>query len=143
MDAVFGPRNFRNEIICCDEGPNRASRRQFATAHEAVLWYSNGPRWTFNGHVEAGSQGSFLAATELGVRITVSSHSGDGDGPRSAGSKSLALLERVIRVGSNPGDLVLDPFCVDGNSRTVASRLGRGWIGVGTASRIGVGSRDA
>lgn len=126
MDAVFGPRNFRNEIICCDEGPKRASRRQFAAAHEGVLWYANGPRWTFNGHVEAGSQGRSSPPLSWVSRR------------RSAASKNLELLERVIEVGSNPGDLVLDPFCVDGNSRAAASRLGRDWIGIDVPHRVGV-----
>lgn len=34
-------------------------------------------------------------------------------------------LERVIRAASNPGDLVLDPFCGSGTTSTVARALGR------------------
>ena len=44
--------------------------------------------------------------------------------------KPEALLERVIRVSSNEGDVVLDPFCGCGTTVIVASRLGREWIGV-------------
>lgn len=40
-----------------------------------------------------------------------------------------ALLERVVRVSSNPGDLVLDPFAGSGTTLSVASRLGRRWLG--------------
>jgi site-specific DNA-methyltransferase (adenine-specific) len=39
------------------------------------------------------------------------------------------LLGRIIRVSSNPGDLVLDPFGGSGTTLTVAKKLGRRWLG--------------
>jgi site-specific DNA-methyltransferase (adenine-specific) len=39
------------------------------------------------------------------------------------------LLGRIIRVSSNPGDLVLDPFAGSGTTLAVAKKLGRRWIG--------------
>jgi len=39
------------------------------------------------------------------------------------------LLGRIIRVSSNPDDLVLDPFSGSGTTLTVAKKLGRRWIG--------------
>ena len=39
------------------------------------------------------------------------------------------LLERIVRVSSNPGDLVFDPFAGSGTTLTVAHRLGRHWLG--------------
>jgi len=44
--------------------------------------------------------------------------------------KPEALLERVILASSNPGDVVLDPFCGCGTTIAVARRLGRRWIGI-------------
>jgi len=44
--------------------------------------------------------------------------------------KPLALLERVIKVGSNEGDIVLDPFCGCGTAVTAAQKLKRKWIGI-------------
>ncbi len=44
--------------------------------------------------------------------------------------KPLALLERIIQVSSNEGDLVLDPFCGCGTTVTVAERLKRRWLGI-------------
>lgn len=44
--------------------------------------------------------------------------------------KPEALLERVIEESSNPGDIVLDPFCGCGTTIAAAQRLGRRWIGV-------------
>ncbi len=44
--------------------------------------------------------------------------------------KNSALLARIIRASSNPGDLVLDCFSGSGTTLDVASRLGRNWLGV-------------
>ena len=44
--------------------------------------------------------------------------------------KPLALLDRIIRASSNPGDLVLDPFCGCATTLVVADRLGREWAGI-------------
>lgn len=40
------------------------------------------------------------------------------------------LLGRIIRLSSDPGDLVLDPFAGSGTTLAVAKKLGRQWIGV-------------
>ncbi len=44
--------------------------------------------------------------------------------------KPEALLERIIQASSNPGDVVLDPFCGCGTAVVAAQRLGRRWIGI-------------
>ncbi len=44
--------------------------------------------------------------------------------------KPLALLERIITASSNPGDVVLDPFCGCGTAIAAAQKLGRHWIGI-------------
>ena len=44
--------------------------------------------------------------------------------------KPLALLERIIQASSNPGDIVLDPFCGCGTAVAAAQKLGRQWIGI-------------
>ncbi len=44
--------------------------------------------------------------------------------------KPLALLERIIAVSSDPGDVVLDPFCGCGTAIHAAQKLGRQWIGI-------------
>ncbi|MEO6967651.1 MAG: DNA methyltransferase [Rhodanobacteraceae bacterium] len=44
--------------------------------------------------------------------------------------KPLALLERIICASSNPGDVVLDPFCGCGTAVHAAQKLGRRWIGI-------------
>lgn len=44
--------------------------------------------------------------------------------------KPLALLERIIGATSNPGDVVLDPFCGCGTALVAAEKLGRKWVGI-------------
>jgi len=44
--------------------------------------------------------------------------------------KPVALLERIIQASSNPGDVVLDPFCGCGTTIAAAQKLGRRWIGI-------------
>jgi site-specific DNA-methyltransferase (adenine-specific) len=44
--------------------------------------------------------------------------------------KPVALLERIIAASSNPGDVVLDPFCGCGTTIAAAQKLGRRWVGI-------------
>ena len=45
-----------------------------------------------------------------------------------ATQKPETLLERILKVSSNAGDLVLDCFCGSGTTAAVAEKLGRRWI---------------
>ncbi|GGH52012.1 site-specific DNA-methyltransferase [Frigidibacter albus] len=44
--------------------------------------------------------------------------------------KPVALLERILNASSNPGDVVLDPFCGCGTTVHAAQKLGRQWVGI-------------
>jgi site-specific DNA-methyltransferase (adenine-specific) len=44
--------------------------------------------------------------------------------------KPEALLQRIVESSSEPGHVVLDPFCGCGTTIAVAQRLGRSWIGI-------------
>ena len=44
--------------------------------------------------------------------------------------KPIALLERIICASSNPGDMVLDPFCGCATTCIAAERLQRHWMGI-------------
>ena len=50
-----------------------------------------------------------------------------------ATEKPLPLLTRIIEATSNPGDVVLDPFCGCGTTMEAAHRLKRHWIGIDIA----------
>jgi len=45
------------------------------------------------------------------------------------GQRPLALLERIIRIGSNTGDIILDPFCGMGTALIAAQANRRRWVG--------------
>ena len=44
--------------------------------------------------------------------------------------KPLALLDRIIRASSNPGDMILDPFCGCATACIAAEKLERHWVGI-------------
>jgi len=47
--------------------------------------------------------------------------------------KPEALLRRIMSLSSNPGDVILDPFCGCGTAVSVAEEMGRKWIGIDIA----------
>jgi SAM-dependent methyltransferase len=44
--------------------------------------------------------------------------------------KPVALLERILKVSSNKGEVILDPFCGCGTTVAAAQELGLQWIGI-------------
>lgn len=44
--------------------------------------------------------------------------------------KPAALLERILSISSEKGDVVLDPFCGCGTTLVAAQKLGRAWVGI-------------
>jgi len=52
-----------------------------------------------------------------------------------------AVLERILRVSSNPGDLVLDPFAGSGTTLATAKRLGRRYLGFELSAEYAEGVR--
>ena len=39
------------------------------------------------------------------------------------------MIERIILTGSNPGDIIMDPFMGSGTTAVVAKKLGRHYLG--------------
>jgi site-specific DNA-methyltransferase (adenine-specific) len=56
--------------------------------------------------------------------------------------KPLALMERIIKVSSNEGDVVLDAFCGSGTTLVAAQRLNRRFIGIDQSVRAITVSRE-
>ncbi len=44
--------------------------------------------------------------------------------------KPLYLLQKIIEASTNPGDLILDPFCGSSTTGVAAKRLNRRYIGI-------------
>ena len=53
-----------------------------------------------------------------------------GAGNAFATPKPERLLNRIVHIASNPGDLVLDSFLGSGTTAAVAHKMGRRWIGI-------------
>ena len=50
--------------------------------------------------------------------------------------KPEALLQRVLHIASDPGDLVLDAYLGSGTTAAVAHKLGRRWVGIERGDHI-------
>lgn len=51
LDAIFGPKNFRNEIIwlrSTSTGSSKARARQYPRAHDSILFYVKSADWVWN-----------------------------------------------------------------------------------------------
>ena len=59
---------------------------------------------------------------------TISSSSGERVGYPT--QKPLKLLDRIIKASSNPGDMILDPFCGCATACIAAEKLERHWVGI-------------
>jgi len=160
MDAVFGPRSFRNEIIWHYRRWTATSGR-FQKLHDVLLYFGKtqqpkfnvqyepygdwilkdygytdeqGRRWRW--HTVKGQRYKvYLKDEKQGVKL------GDVWQIPFIGStakerlgyptqKPEALLERIIKASSNEGDVVLDPFCGCGTTIATAQKLNRQWIGI-------------
>lgn len=157
LDSIFGKKNFRNEIAWCYTGPGSPKMRQFNRKHDTIFWYNVGDTWTFNSddirlpHADNGPhQGGFLGGLDQSETIRYgkkgkipetwwAQEKGNGlaIAPRQMTQyvgyptqKPLKLLERIISASSNPGDMVLDPFCGCATACIAAEQLGRQWVGI-------------
>lgn len=146
LDAVFGPRNFRNEIVWKRErSGTKGAAVRFGVGHDVLLFYARGEEVLLNrlyreheygGHAASGWAAPRERAEHDGETVDSLWDDIPPLGSRAAErlgfptQKPMALLERVICASSNPGDVVLDPFCGCGTSIAAAQKLGRGWIGI-------------
>ena len=141
MDAVFGRRNFRNEIAWCYTGPQN-TRKHYPRKHDILLFYSFGDA-TFNKDAirvpsKWNELGGFSDPSRTGKNkgkvpedwwhITFGPNTPERTGYPT--QKPLALLDRIIRASSNPGDVVLDPFCGCATAMVAADRAERKWAGI-------------
>ncbi len=143
MDAIFGTNCFQNEFVWYYSGGG-ASKRRWARKHDIVLFYSRGPEWTFNADAvrvpykwdrgQKRADGSERDSEKGKLADDVWEHHSLMPWAKERldypTQKPVALLERIIGASSNPGDLVLDPFCGCGTSVVAAHNLGRRWIGI-------------
>ena len=153
MDAIFGHQYFRNEIIWRYSWGNHTAKR-WNRKHDVVLFYTKSNSWTFNAmDVMEKRENEVLRRLATGVSsATMAADKGKSDDktlklpadvwniPTINGmakervgyptQKPIALYGRIVKASSNPGDVVLDPFCGCATTLIAAERLGRQWVGI-------------
>jgi DNA modification methylase len=154
MDDVFGARRFLNEIIWHYESASGAPKKWLHRNHDTILRYAKGAvsAVTWNHPLKPWPQSTLdkWQRDEKGIyhlngkkRYYVNPAGKYDDDvwdinfPTRASErlgyptqKPEALLEKIISASSDPGQIVLDPFCGCGTTLVAAQKLNREWIGI-------------
>ena len=120
--------------------PNAAPNlgcRMFTASHETILWasVSKKSRHTFNyDDMREGEFPKDMIKNPGKQMRSVWSITTPGKDEKVFGKhptqKPEALLDRIVRSSTNPGDLILDPFSGSATTGVVALRHGRKYIGI-------------
>lgn len=159
MDEIFESKHFLGEIIWYHP-VGQCTHKFFGKKHDTILCYSKSNNYTFNEEDilipytekelsrynqtdDNGQKYCNNSNQTVGKYKTYLKKSGKNPTDvwqiAPAQGKELcdfetqkpeALLERIIKASSNPGDVVLDPFCGSGTTVSVAYKLGRNYIGI-------------
>ena len=138
LDEIFGRECFQNEIIWAYDYGARATKR-WPAKHDNILWYTKDPeRYTFN--LEASDRIPYMAPGLVGAEKaargktptdvwwhTIVSPTGK-EKTGYATQKPLGILERIVRVHSNAGEMVLDFFAGSGTTGEAAAKHGREFL---------------
>jgi site-specific DNA-methyltransferase (adenine-specific) len=138
LDQIFGRHAFINEIIWSYDYGGR-SKKRWSPKHDNLLWYAADPRdYVFHydaidriPYMAPGLVGPEKAArgktpTDVWWHTIVSPTGSEKTG--YATQKPLGILERIVRVHSNPGDLVLDFFAGSGSMGEAAAKHDRDFL---------------
>ena len=149
MDEVFGRNQFLNEIIWHYTGGGR-SKTYFSHKHDVILWYT---RSLDNHCFNIDEVRVPYKETSGYAKEGIVSRSGRRYIPHPKGTpvddvwdvpiinpmseerlgyptqKPVALIERIVKASSDPGDLIFDCFMGSGTTQAVAMKLGRRFIG--------------
>lgn len=159
MDEIFGKENFQNEIAWYYYNKMHDSRKRLLPkAFDQILYYvkSKEAPYKFNRLTEERDapvmqlkrvkiDGKMVNArdedgnviyqerTDRTVdtvwRIRCLQPANKAEWVHYETQKPVDLIERILDLASDPGDLILDCFCGSGSSLVAAERNGRRWIG--------------
>ncbi len=154
LDEVFGESNFRNEIVWHYHDKFATGGKSLDRNHDTIYHYSKTPVFTGN-EIRVEKE----EATRRALRKKVNGKTVnvlDDEGNKIYGEftdkriddvwdigrtiskneyleyptqKKEELVERILRYGSNEGDMVADFFVGSGTACAVAQRMGRRWLG--------------
>ncbi len=138
LDRVFGRNCFINEIIWAYDYGAR-SKRRWSAKHDNILWYAkDSENYTFNyedidriPYMAPGLVGPEKAArgktpTDMWWHTIVSPTGKEKTGYPT--QKPLGIIERIVRVHSDPGDTILDFFAGSGTVGEACAKLDRNYI---------------
>lgn len=135
LDQLFGRDSFINEIIWAYDYGARTKKR-WSPKHDNILWYAKDPKkYTFNydeidriPYMAPSLVGAEKAArgktpTDTWWHTIVSPNGKEKTGYPT--QKPLGIIERIVKVHSNPGDTLLDFFAGSGTFGEAAARNDR------------------
>lgn len=135
LDSIFGRESFINEIVWAYDYGARATKR-WSPKHDNILWYAKDPEnYTYRyddidriPYMAPGLVGPEKAErgktpTDTWWNTIVSPNGKEKTGYPT--QKPLAIINRIMKVHSNPGDRVLDFFAGSGTIGESAFSLGR------------------
>lgn len=138
LDQIFGREHFMNEIVWSYDYGAR-SRTKWPAKHDTILWYAANPRdYVFNfaamdriPYLAPGLVGPKKAArgktpTDVWWHTIVSPTGKEKTGYPT--QKPLGIVERIVKVHSNPGDLLVDYFAGSGTLGEAAALHGRRFL---------------
>ena len=155
LDEVFGENRFVNNIVWYYYNKYSAGKNNLPRAHDNILVYSNSSNYTFNELriTRKKPRKQLMRVMVNGVLKNVKDENGhvkyrivtdkklddvwkipclqpaSKEWTGFPTQKHHNLLERIIKLGSNEGDLIADFFCGSGTTLLVAEKLKRRWIG--------------
>ena len=138
LDKLLGRDSFKNEIIWAYDYGGRPKNR-WPRKHDTILWYARDPEnYLFNfdemdripymapGLVTKEKAERGKTPTDVWWHTIVPTNSREKTGYPT--QKPLGILNRIIKVHSRPGDVVLDFFAGSGTAGASAAAHGRGFV---------------
>jgi site-specific DNA-methyltransferase (adenine-specific) len=138
LDQMLGRERFMNEIIWAYDFGGRP-KNKWPAKHDTILWYAMNPDdYVFNhdamdripymapGLVSKVKANRGKTPTDVWWQTIVPTNGREKTGYPT--QKPLAILERIIKVHTNPGDTVLDFFAGSGTTGEAAALHGRGYV---------------
>ncbi len=138
LDDIFGRDSFMNEIIWAYDYGGR-TRRRWPAKHDTIFWYAVDPKryvYRYDDIDRVPYMAPGLAGREKALRgktptdvwwNTIVSPTGK-ERTGYPTQKPLRILERIVKVHSDPGDLVIDFFAGSGTTGDAAARQGRRYL---------------
>lgn len=144
---------FLMQEIVWHYGAGVAARRAFSPRNEKFLWYIKSadsysfnldevrdpdvkyPNQKKNGKLKCNPLGKNPSDVWIIPKVTSGTNRSSKERTVHPAQFPLAVIERIIRASSEPGDIILDPFMGSGTTALVASMLGRRVVGFELSSR--------